>query len=136
MKTLSPKAAQTLSRIRRICLAFPETSEKEAWGAPTFRARDRMFAMFVDNHHGDGRVAIWCSAPPDAQRIAVADDPKSFFVPPYVGPKGWIGIRLDRGLDWKIVASLLEQAYRWIAPLGANKSQRYRAHPIMRSPVR
>jgi predicted DNA-binding protein (MmcQ/YjbR family) len=112
----SQAAARALARLREICLGFPGTSEKEAWGAPTFRARGRMFAMFADNHHGDGRIAVWCSAPPDAQRIAMADDPENLFFPPYVGPKGWIGVRLDRGIDGKMLAAFLEQAYRWASP--------------------
>ena len=105
-----------LARIRKLCLALPETLEKEAWGAPTFRARNRMFAMFVENHHGDGRTAVWVKAPPDAQRAAVQDDPENLFVPPYMGPKGWIGVRLDRGISWKVVSAFLEQAHRWTAP--------------------
>jgi predicted DNA-binding protein (MmcQ/YjbR family) len=105
-----------LARVRKICLGFPETHEKEAWGAPTFRVRGRMFAMFADNHHSDGRVAIWCNAPPDAQRAAVQDDPINFFIPPYVGRGGWIGVRLDCGVKWKVVVAILERAYRWTAP--------------------
>jgi len=87
-------AAAALARVRKLCLALPDAWEKEAWKAPTFRVHDRMFAMFVDGHRGDGRIAVWCSAPPDAQRVAVLDDPDNFFVPPYVGAKGWIGVRL------------------------------------------
>jgi predicted DNA-binding protein (MmcQ/YjbR family) len=100
-----------LAKVRKFCLALPEATEKEAWKAPTFRVNDRMFAMFVDGHHGDGRVAVWCNAPPDAQRVAVLDDPENFFVPPYVGAKGWIGVRLDKGLAWKSVESILRQSY-------------------------
>ena len=111
MTPSSQAASRVLRKIRKICLAFPGAYEKEAWKAPTFRVDDRMFAMFVDNHHGDGRVALWCNAPPDAQRLAVADDPQNFFVPPYMGPKGWIGVRLDKGFDSKTIAAVLRQAY-------------------------
>jgi hypothetical protein len=108
--------AQVLTRIRRICLALPEATEKEAWGAPTFRVRDRIFVMFVSNHHGDGRLAIWCHADRDAQVALVDADPRRFFVPPYVGPRGWIGIRLDRRPNWAVVAALIEEGHRRVAP--------------------
>jgi len=104
--------AQVLARIRRICLALPEATEKEAWGAPTFRVRDRIFVMFVNNHHGDGRLAIWCNADRDVQVALVDADPRRFFVPPYVGPRGWVGIRLDRRPNWAVVAALVEQGHR------------------------
>jgi hypothetical protein len=105
-----------LARVRKICLALPEASEKEAWGAPTFRVRDKIFAMFTDNHHNDGRVALWCAAHPGAQQARVEADPEYFFVPPYVGHRGWLGIRVDRGLDWEVVGALVRDAYRQIAP--------------------
>jgi len=110
------QAPRALKRVRQICLALPETTEKIAWGAPTFRVKDKLFVMFVDNHHGDGRVAIWCNAPAGSQQSLVASDPHNLFVPPYVGCKGWLGIRLDRGLDWSIVAALVKEAYRTTAP--------------------
>lgn len=115
MKALSKKAAASAEKVRKICLGFPGAIEKEAWRAPTFRTGGKMFAMFVEDHHGDGRLSVWCIAPPDAQRVMVADDPKTFFVPPYVGPKGWIGVRLDTGAGWKTVSAVLKQAYRWVA---------------------
>ena len=113
-RVLTPGRA--LARIRRICLALPEAEEKEAWGAPTFRVRGRLFVMFVNDHHGDGRLAIWCAAPPGAQSAVVEADPRRFFVPPYVGPRGWIGARLDRRPSWTVVAALVEEAYRAVAP--------------------
>lgn len=109
-------ARNPLERLRRICRALPETSEKIAWDAPTFRVNDRMFAMYVDDHHGDGRVALWCKAPPGAQEILVGAAPKRFFVPPYVGHKGWIGLRLDVDVDWGEVAAHLEESYHMTAP--------------------
>ena len=105
-----------LTRVRKLCLALPEATEKIAWGAPTFRVRDKIFVMFVDNHHGDGRLALWCPAPPGAQQNWVATDPTHFFVPPYVGPSGWLGIRLDTGLPWEVVTELVQEGYRKIAP--------------------
>ena len=99
-----------------MCLSLPEAHEKVAWGAPTFRVKDRQFVMYVDNHHGDGRLALWCKAPPGAQEELVRADPDTFFVPPYVGKGGWIGIELDQGLDWGVVAGLVRDGYLEIAP--------------------
>jgi predicted DNA-binding protein (MmcQ/YjbR family) len=118
-------SAAALKKIRAICLAFPDAWEKEAWGEPTFRVGERMFAVFSNDHHGDGRVAIVCKAPPGMQDDAVRGDPERYYVPPYVGGKGWLGMRLDRGLDWKIVASVLRQAYAETAA-GARKTARPR----------
>ena len=103
--------AAALAKVRKLCLSLPGSWEKEAWKAPTFRAGDRMFAMFVDGHHGDGRVAVWCTAPPGFQAAAVADDPDNFFVPAYVGKSGWVGVRLDRGIAWSRVEAVLRQAH-------------------------
>jgi hypothetical protein len=108
--------AQTLTRIRKICLSLPEATEKEAWGSPTFRVKSRIFVMFLNNHHGDGRLALWCNATSDVQAAMVEGDPRRFFVPPYVGGKGWLGIRLDRRPNWAVVAALIENGYRKIAP--------------------
>lgn len=105
-----------LTRLREICLALPETTEKEAWGTPTFRVRGKMFAMFADDHHGDGRVAVWCKAPLGAQEALVEADPERFFRPPYVGPSGWIGVRLDRGVAWDEIADILDEGWRAAAP--------------------
>ena len=109
-------AARALTRLRKLCLALPEATEKEAWGSPTFRVRDKLFAHYLNDHHGDGRVALWCKAPVGDQDVLVESDPKVFFVPPYVGHKGWIGVRLDRDPDWDEVAELLEESYRMTAP--------------------
>jgi len=108
---------RTLSRIRKICLALPETSERLSHGAPTFFVRGkRAFGMVLTNHHGDGRFAIWCAAPEGMQRSLVEADPERFFVPPYVGHRGWLGVRLDRGLDWDELAGVCEDAYAQVAP--------------------
>jgi len=109
--------ADPLVRLRQICLALPEATEKIAWGEPTFRVgATKMFAMFTDNHHGDGRVALWCKAPPGVQEMLVGAAPQRFYVPPYVGHKGWIGVRLDLEVDWIEIADLVEDAYRMTAP--------------------
>ena len=105
-----------LTRLRRICLALPGAHEKVAWGAPTFRVKNKLFAHYRNNHHGDGRIAAWCKALPDEQLDLVESNPEIFFVPPYVGASGWVGIRLDKKPDWKLVATLLEDGYRLVAP--------------------
>ena len=91
-----------LVRLRRLCLALPEAHEVEAWGEPTFRVRDRLFAMYAgaDNHHGAGRPAVWCKAAAGNQELMVRAVPGRFFRPPYVGPSGWVGVWLDRRVDW------------------------------------
>ena len=110
------KPRKPLERVRKICLGFAETTAKEAWGAPTFRVRKKMFAMFVNNHHDDGRVALWLNAADGVQEMLVDADPERFFVPPYQGPFGWIGVRLDVDVDWSEVTELVEDSYRMSAP--------------------
>ena len=110
--------ASPLSRLRKICLALPEAHEVEAWGEPTFRVRNKLFAMYASasTHHGAGRPGVWCKAAPGNQTLMVRAAPERFFVPPYVGPSGWIGIFLDRGPDWNEVRELVADSYRLIAP--------------------
>ena len=107
-----------LTRLRKLCLALPEAHEVEAWGEPTFRVRNKIFAMYADanNHHGDGRRGVWCKAAPINQRLMVEAAPDRFFVPPYVGPSGWVGVYLDEKIDWKELDELLRDSYRMIAP--------------------
>jgi len=101
-----------LARVRRTCLGFPGTSERLSHGAPAFFVDGkRCFVMVADDHHGDGRFALWCAATREAQAALVASDGERFFVPPYVGPSGWIGVRLDRRAPWATIAGVLEQAY-------------------------
>jgi hypothetical protein len=108
---------RTLARIRELCLALPETSERLSHGAPTFFVREKKaFLMVLDNHHGDGRFAIWCAAPEGIQGMLVEADAERFFVPPYVGHRGWLGVRLDRGLDCDELAGIAEDAYAEVAP--------------------
>jgi hypothetical protein len=104
-----------INRLRKIVLALPNVIEKEAWGGPTFRAPGGMFVMYANNHHNDGRIAIWCKAPLGYQGSMVEIAPERFFVPPYVGANGWVGLRLDHDVDWAEVASVVEQAYKMCA---------------------
>jgi len=116
VKEITAEVAPILEQLRGICLAFPEATEKIAWGEPTFRVREKMFAMFDNNHHETGRLGVWCKAAAGAQEILVDADPERFFVPPYMGPKGWIGVRLDNDPEWGMVAAMMGEAYRLIAP--------------------
>jgi hypothetical protein len=111
-------ASRPITRLRKLCLALPEAHEVEAWGEPTFRVRNKMFAMYADaaNHHGGGRPAVWVKAAPGEQEAMVAAAPGCFFVPPYVGPSGWVGIWLDGVVSWEDVAEFLRDAYRLVAP--------------------
>jgi hypothetical protein len=106
-----------LERIRELCLGLPETSERLSHGAPTFFVRGkRAFVMVLTDHHGDGRFAIWCAAPEGMQALLVEADPERFFVPPYVGHRGWLGFRLDRALEADELAGIVEDAYAEVAP--------------------
>lgn len=111
-------APRPLTRLRRLCLALPEAHEVEAWGEPTFRVRNKLFAIYADasDHHGGGRSAVWCKAAPGNQALMVKAAPDRFFVPPYVGPSGWVGVYLDAGTDWDELAGLLRDSYRMTAP--------------------
>jgi hypothetical protein len=109
--------ATVLAKLREICLALPATSERLSHGAPTFFVREkRAFLMVLTNHHGDGRFAIWCAAPDGMQKMLVEADPERFFVPPYVGHRGWLGVRLDRGIHWDELTGIAEDAYADVAP--------------------
>ena len=103
-----------LERIRRICLSLPEATEGGGVGNPSWRVRDKIFAMRHDAHAG--RWGIWCKAPPGAQQVLIDGEPDRFFRPPYVGVHGWIGISLEVDQDWDLVADLIEDAYRMSAP--------------------
>jgi hypothetical protein len=103
-----------IEKVRRICLALPEASEKVAWGEPTWRA-GKMFAQMETHHHGAEHVAVWLPARPGVQEALVEEDPERYFRPPYVGHKGWIAIRIDRKPDWATVAQLVAEAYRMVA---------------------
>src|SRR5215212_868307 len=116
--------------MRSLCLALPETNERPSHGAPTFFIRDKKtFVMFHDDHHGDGRLAIWCAAPPGLQATLVDEEPTRFFVPPYVGHRGWLGVRLDLTLDWDEIAGIVEDAYAEVAPRKLLEAARVDAAP-------
>ena len=106
-----------IQRLRELCLALPEAFEKEAWGECTFRVTGgSMFAMTDNHHHGSKHIAVWVKAPREVQEILVNADAKRFFVPPYVGSKGWLGVRLDYKVDWEELAEILRDGYSMSAP--------------------
>ena len=111
-------SGNSLEQLREICLALPEATEKPFGGHtdPTWRVRDKIFVMFNGSDHGAGELSLWCKAPPGAQDVLVVGDPARFFVPPYVGHNGWVGVRLDGPVDWDIVARLVTDSYRMTAP--------------------
>src|SRR5262249_17065227 len=108
-------AAALIERGRKIALALPDASEKLSHGEPAF-FRGRMFVTVDNDHHGSGHVAIWCRAESGVQQAFVEAEPRHFFVPPYLGSQGWIGVRLDSGLAWEVVQRFVEQAWREAAP--------------------
>jgi hypothetical protein len=109
--------------VREVCLSFPDAEEYSSFGSPNFRIKGKKkgkpgktFASYLINHHGDGRVALWLNTPIGAQQHYAKAEPKHFFVPPYVGPSGWLGVNLDKGISWKRVAELTREAYEKVAP--------------------
>jgi predicted DNA-binding protein (MmcQ/YjbR family) len=122
-----------IARLRKLCLALPEAHEVEAWGTPTFRVRNKIFAMYAraNSHHGGGRNATWLKAAPGDQAKMVAAAPECFFSPPYVGPSGWIGVWLDGVVEWEDVAEFVRDSYRLVAPkkLGALLDSEKRVEP-------
>jgi len=97
-----------LRRVRRICTSFPGTTEKLSHGEPTFFVHKRVYAMFANNHHNDGHIAVWIPVPPGAQAVLLKTEPDKFYLPPYVGVKGWVGIELDRISDEELAVHLRE----------------------------
>lgn len=124
----TPKASPVASvpeveyeKVRQLCLSLPEVEEKLSHGEPAFFAGKRLFLMFAMNHHRDGRYAVWCNAPEGAQEVLTSSDPEHFFVPPYVGVGGWIGVRLDRGLAWAMISSVVKDAHATSVRAGETK---------------
>ncbi len=106
-----------LEQVRSLCLALPEVTERLSHGSPAWFVRGKKsIVMFVDDHHGDGILGIWCAAPPGVQEDLVEEEPERFFRPPYVGGRGWIGVRLDRGFDRAELEAIIADAYRQVAP--------------------
>lgn len=114
-----------LARLRKLCLDFPEAHEVEAWGSPTFRVRNKIFAMYAapSESHRLERPSVWIKMTPQEQAILIGGDGDRFFSPPYVGKSGWIGIWLDRRPDWSEVRALLGDAWRATAPKKLVKAQ-------------
>ena len=116
-RTLQVPRPAVLRRVRALCLALPETSERMSHGQPTFFIGGKTaFVMFMDNHHNDGRLALWCAATPEIQQMLIRSSPECYFMPPYVGYRGWVGVRLDRDLPWNDIAGLIEDAFLTVAP--------------------
>lgn len=108
-------AGEALGRLRALCVALPDVEERLSHGTPAFFTKNRQFVHFWDDHHGDGRLAIWCAAPLGMQEALVTADPARFFKPPYVGHRGWLGVRLDTDIDWKEVEHILGYAHRAVS---------------------
>ncbi len=102
--------------VREICLSLPEAEERAGKRMPDYLVRGKVFALLAVNHHGDGNTALWLPAPRGAQQLHVEMEPEHYFVPPYVGPRGWLGVHLDRGNDWLAIESRVREAYAHVAP--------------------
>jgi hypothetical protein len=111
-------APDPLPRLRALCLAFPESHEVIAWSEPTFRVRNKLFAMYASagTHHGNGRPSVWILSTAVNQRFLLDANPARYFAPPYVGPSGWVGVWLDKRPRWRDIAELLEAGYCQRAP--------------------
>ncbi len=126
-----------LLRLRKICLALPGVSDVPAWGTSTFRC-PKIFAMYAhpsDQKHSQGRPGVWLKAGPGNQEFMVRDDPKRFYVPPYVGPSGWVGIFLDQSPNWDEIALLIEDGWRLLAPKKLIKAREEGRH-VAAEPVK
>lgn len=112
-----PKKESILDQVSRLCLALPEAMREIHGSHAAFLVRKKNFAYFLDNHHGDGIVGITCKALPGDNLALIAADPERFYMPAYVGPRGWVGLRLDRGeIDWEEVSEMLKLSYKLSAP--------------------
>ena len=117
MAITSAAGEAALVRLTEICERLPEVTTRLSHHTPTFFIRDKKVLCHLwDDHHGDGRLAIWCPAGPGVQDELVDSDPERFFVPPYVGHRGWIGLRLDLDVDWDEVEQIVRDGYRIAAP--------------------
>lgn len=112
----SRKQLDPLEKLRKLCLALPETTERLSHGEPTWFIQGKKTFVMYANHHHDDRLAFWCAAPDGAQEVLVAESPERFFRPPYVGHRGWLGVYLDVPVDWDEIADLVTAAYRTVAP--------------------
>jgi hypothetical protein len=108
-----------VQRLRRVCLALPEVTERLSHGEPSFFIRDKKQFVSLDNHHhGAEHLAFWCPAPPGVQEELIAENPEQYFRPPYVGHRGWLGVRIDLEPDWAEISEIVRDAYRQVAPKG------------------
>ena len=111
-----PRRADPLPGLRAICTGCPNVTERPSHSAPTWFVRGKKAVATVwDDHHGDGILGLICAAPPGVQQQLVDEEPDRFYVPPYVGGRGWIGVRLDRTVDWAEIKEILDDAYRCVA---------------------
>lgn len=120
--------------LRELFSALPECEEILSHGSPNFKVRGKGFASYVTNHHGDGRLALWLAAPAGAQELYTEMEPEHYFVPPYVGPRGWLGVMLNTGLNWNTVCARVHEAYLNTAP--AALVRKAPAAPEVRPPER
>lgn len=113
----SNASSEVFDQIRALCLSFPGTSERVSHGAPTFFVNGKKsFLQYHENHHNDGKIALWCAAPPDMQAQLVEANPDIYFRPAYVGHLGWVGVRLDRKAQWHELVGVIQEAYLTRAP--------------------
>jgi hypothetical protein len=110
------RKADVERRVRSICMALPEVTEKISHGSPAFFVKKQFVALWIGGHHDHGFPHLWCAAPSGAQEALVEGDPERYFRPPYVGGRGWVGLRLDKPIDEEDLAGLLEDAYCTVAP--------------------
>lgn len=116
VKVLSTRDAPLVNRLRKICLALPEAGERLSHGEPTwFAGKGKVFAMLDNHHHGWSHLGVWLPQPPDVQHLLITADADRFYRPPYVGPRGWVGIVLDTKPDWNIVEQLVRDAFVHVA---------------------
>ena len=113
---IKPMAKNITDAVIELCLTLPDSEQRRSHGSVDFRAAGKPFATYAVNHHGDGRLALWLRAAPGIQSMYVEGDPELFFVPPYVGPRGWLGVNLDAGSNWVQIAELIWAAYREATP--------------------
>ncbi|MEX2177499.1 MAG: MmcQ/YjbR family DNA-binding protein [Gemmatimonadaceae bacterium] len=129
-----PPSPTPLARVRSICGSFPGAHEVEAWESPTFRVMNKLFAMYAepDNHHGAGHNAVWIKSTATNQSLLIGENPKRYFSPPYVGPSGWVGVRLDGRVNWTIVKVLLRDGYDLVVAKLPKKTRMTRITRITR----
>lgn len=129
LKSRTPQAEKILERLRALCLALPDVTEKIAWGEPTWRVHERLFAQFDNHHHGSPHVSVWLATEPEAQAALLEAEPERFFRPAYVGHLGWVAAVLDGDCQWDMVAVVIEQAYHRIAAKGFGRRRAAKRSP-------